>query len=260
MTEISRDGKRVYFTNSLYSTLGRAVLSRRRAGRAGDVPRRRRRRHHARSEVLRRVRRATTARTRSVSRAATARPIRSATRRPEPGASMSGRRIAALWLAVVALGVYHGLNPGDGLAARGRERHVERQRDARRVRRRWRRWRPGTFWRWRSSLLPFALLSWYVALEHASSHRRRRGSCCCSALYKLDRPAPSALCWRESRPTQLGVVVVPDGDGARRGADAGAGFPRPLRGRLVGGDVRVDRFGTRTSPSPCRDRGAHAWR
>ena len=30
MVELSRDGKRVYFTNSLYSPVGRAVLSRRR--------------------------------------------------------------------------------------------------------------------------------------------------------------------------------------------------------------------------------------
>ncbi len=57
MTEISRDGKRVYFTNSLYSTLGRAVLSRRRAGAAGDVPCRCRRRHHAGQGIRRRLRR-----------------------------------------------------------------------------------------------------------------------------------------------------------------------------------------------------------
>ena len=40
MIEISRDGKRVYFTNSLYSTWDTQFYPQRRAGRAGDVQRR----------------------------------------------------------------------------------------------------------------------------------------------------------------------------------------------------------------------------
>ena len=82
MVEISRDGKRVYFTNSLYSTWDDAVLSRRHARRRGDGQCRRQRRHRARPRVLTSSSPTATSRTRSGSKAATARRTRSAIRRP----------------------------------------------------------------------------------------------------------------------------------------------------------------------------------
>ncbi|MGC2203393.1 MAG: hypothetical protein WA633_25025, partial [Stellaceae bacterium] len=53
-------------------------------------------------------------RIRSGSRAAIARRIRSVTRRREPGWTGLDWTPAALWLAVVASGLYHGVNPGMG--------------------------------------------------------------------------------------------------------------------------------------------------
>ena len=113
MTEISRDGKRVYFTNSLYSTWDKQFYP-------DGVPG---------AQVMCNVGAdggitldqdfvvdfgPTTARTRSACRAATARPIRSAIRRPERRPSRVDDATAALWLSVVAIGVYHGLNPAMG--------------------------------------------------------------------------------------------------------------------------------------------------
>ena len=83
MVEISRDGKRVYWTNSLYSTWdnqfypdgvpGAEVMANAEPGR----------RPRAGKGLLGELSRTATGRIRSGSRAATARPIRSAIRRPE---------------------------------------------------------------------------------------------------------------------------------------------------------------------------------
>ena len=56
MVEVSRDGKRIYFTNSLYTPVGRAVLSGRHPELDGEARRQTGRRHGDRSQVLRRFR------------------------------------------------------------------------------------------------------------------------------------------------------------------------------------------------------------
>ena len=56
MVEVSRDGRRVYVTNSLYTPVGRAVLPGRHPRLDGQGRRCARGRHGARSAVLRRVR------------------------------------------------------------------------------------------------------------------------------------------------------------------------------------------------------------
>ena len=55
MVEISRDGRRVYFTNSLYGAIDAAVLSRGPRRLDGEARRRARRRHRLRPEVLHRL-------------------------------------------------------------------------------------------------------------------------------------------------------------------------------------------------------------
>ena len=83
MVEISRDGKRVYFTNSLYSAWDEQFYPGGVPGREGHGQRRPDWRHCARPEVLRRVRRGLRRAPDPASRAATARRIPSAIRRPE---------------------------------------------------------------------------------------------------------------------------------------------------------------------------------
>ena len=83
MVEISRDGKRVYFTNSLYSAWDRQFYPQGRAGRAGDVQRRPEWRDRRSIRISSSNSTRATAPTRFGSRAATARRIRSATRRPD---------------------------------------------------------------------------------------------------------------------------------------------------------------------------------
>ena len=77
MVEVSRDGKRVYLTNSLYAALGRAVLPRGDRRLDGQARRRRGRLADARPGLLRR-RSTASARTRCASPAATPRRTRTA--------------------------------------------------------------------------------------------------------------------------------------------------------------------------------------
>ncbi len=113
MVEISRDGKRVYWTNSLYSTLGRPVLSGGVPGADGHGRRRPGWRPEARQGLLGRASRMDIG----------AHQIRldggdCSTRFVllSLGLNVSGAdwTPAWLWLAVVASGLYHGLNPGMG--------------------------------------------------------------------------------------------------------------------------------------------------
>ena len=224
MTEISRDGKRVYFTNSLYSTLGHAVLSRRRAGRAGDVQRGRERRHRRSTASSSSTSGRTTARTRSACRAATARPIRSAIPRLERsdvpssgGAVAHGRRDRRLSRP----------QPGDGLAARGGQRPRPRG-AARRCSRPCCRWAPGTCWRWRSCWCRSRCSSWLLAWSAPIRIAAGRAGAAVRHL-PAARAAPSALRWRASADAAR-AVVVPDGDRARGGADAAAVRARPVCG------------------------------
>ena len=254
MTEISRDGKRVYFTNSLYSRWdtqfypegvpGRQVMCH--VGKDGGID--------ARPEVRRRLRRRTTARTRSGCRAATARPIRSATRRPEAGGA--GIAVSA---ATVSLWAGRGgdrrlprAESRDGLAAGGGQRPG---REARRggVRHAGCRWAPATCWRWR----------W------CSCRSRCSRGCCSGAARSASAPAslvravrrlavaaaaPPSGWLARIRPTQLALWSLPDGDRARRGADAAAdphGAVRDAGRRAASAGRRLDHEA---------DDGAHARR
>ena len=124
MVEISRDGRRVYFTNSLYSAWDRLVLSARRARRSADVQRRSEWRIDARSGLHGRIRRGATAPIRFWLEGGDCSTDSSATR-PLDGRAMSAAWRPELWLAVIALGAYHGLNPGYGLRPRrGLQRDV----------------------------------------------------------------------------------------------------------------------------------------
>jgi len=107
MTEISRDGKRVYFHNC-WTAPGTQFYPDGRARRAGmcNVMRTA---ASARPGILCSTSEGIRSAPDPLCRAATVRPIRSATHRLEPD--------AALWLTIVAIGLYHG-SPGDGMAAR----------------------------------------------------------------------------------------------------------------------------------------------
>ena len=91
--------------------LGHAVLPRRGARARRQWQRRREWRHRACRRIPRRHSGPATPPIRSVSRAATARQTRSATRHRE-GTGVDGQ--TALWIGILASGVYHGLNPGMG--------------------------------------------------------------------------------------------------------------------------------------------------
>ena len=110
MVEISRDGRRVYVTNSLYRTWDDQFYPDGDQGLAGEDRRARRRRHRARS---RRVRANSTGcvRTRCTSRAATPAPIPTASRERW---IMTSEMTTTSWVMLMALGAFHGINPGMG--------------------------------------------------------------------------------------------------------------------------------------------------
>ena len=108
MVELSRDGRRVYFTNSLYSPVGRAVLSRGHQRVDGEGGRHPGGGHRARPGIPGGVRQGNA---------------------PAPGAAAGRRRVLRLvllfvtdtswyqglpWLTLLLLGALHGLNPGMG--------------------------------------------------------------------------------------------------------------------------------------------------
>ena len=125
---------------------------------------------------------------------------------------------AALWLTIIAIGVYHGLNPAmgwpiavaNGMAAR----------------------RPGAvfttllplsgghFAAMAVVLLPFAALGWYLEWSRAI----RLGAGALVLLFGIfeARPAAPSTSAGAGAPDATCMVVVPDGHRAWRGADAGA--------------------------------------
>ena len=118
MVEVSRDGRRVYLTNSLYRDLGRPVLSRRHSRLDGEARCQAERRHGVRPELPARDRRAAPA-PGAARRAATLRPIRTASREVDH----DGHDELVVG-GLLALGAFHGVNPGHGVAVRGGARHA----------------------------------------------------------------------------------------------------------------------------------------
>ena len=108
MVEISRDGKRVYLTNSLYRTWDEQFYPDGIKGWLAKIDVQPERRHRARS---RRVRASSTAcvRTRCTSRAATPARIPTASREVR-----DDERDDDVWTMLMALGAFHGINPGMG--------------------------------------------------------------------------------------------------------------------------------------------------
>ena len=226
MTEISRDGKRVYFTNSLYSSWdtqfypdgvpgvqvmcnvgadgGIALDPEFFVDFGGDYGA-----HQMRLK------------------AATARPIRSATRRPDVGSARDARRQRG---GALARGRRDRRlsrpQPGDGLAARGRQRHggaprLGGVRDLAAARRRPLARDGGGAGAVRAA----RLVRWRGAARSASAPACW---CCCSALYRLvDRRHPR--CLARVRPTQLALWSFLMAHRARRRADAAAVRARAVR-------------------------------
>ena len=113
MVEISRDGKRVYWTNSLYSTWDEqfypdgvpGAMVKADVGANGGLT--------LDKDFCVEFPAGLPRRTRSGWKAATARPTPSAIP-PSDAWTRTRWTTAGLWLAVVASGLYHGVNPGMG--------------------------------------------------------------------------------------------------------------------------------------------------
>ena len=172
MTEISRDGQRVYFTNSLYSSWDTQFYPDGVPGRAGDV------------QGAARTAGSTLDQRFCVDFGDGLR------RAPGPAA---GRRLlhrflllslglsssAALWLTVVALGVYHGLNPAMGwpLAVANGLRNARGRRRVRDLAAAGR----GAPGRDGGGAGAVRLAGWATSRGAARSARRPARRCCCSA-------------------------------------------------------------------------------
>ena len=233
MTEISRDGKRVYFTNSLYSTWDKQFYP---DGVPGaqvmcNVGAERRHRRWTRSSVVdfgAELRRAPdpAAGRRLLDRfvllsvGLTTQPCR--------------RRQRVLWLAVVAHRRLSRPESGDGLAAR-RGQRPDRRGATRRC--------SPPVCRWaRGHLLAMARGAGAVRAARLATwtwgRAIRIGAGAAGAAVRrlqADRAAPPALRWRASGRRNWSVVV-PDGHRARRRADAGAVHAGPVRRRPVAAD------------------------
>ena len=109
MVEISRDGKRVYVTNSLYRTWDDQFYPDGDQGLVGQGGRAPERRHRARS-LPDSWSSTACVRTRSTWRAATPAPIPTASRER----CIMPSEMTTSWAMLMALGAFHGINPGMG--------------------------------------------------------------------------------------------------------------------------------------------------
>jgi hypothetical protein len=199
MVEISRDGKRVYWTNSLYSTWddqfypddegGQMVMAN--VGENGGL---------SWTRISMSSSQRATAATRSGWRAATARPTASATRPSDVWRRSSGN---GPLVGRCRLGLYHGVNPGMGWPLAVSAALMDRRGAA--SSRRW------------------ALAGWAPAGDggdpvavHRAAVPRPMG---------VSASAASAACWRAAGPSASGRRRNRAGSRCRRGfrADAGAG-------------------------------------
>ena len=222
MVEVSRDGKRVYLTNSLYAAWDEQFypdgidgwLVKLDAGEDGSLT--------ARPGPVRRVQRAS-ARTRCAWRAATRRSTRTASRTAEMHAAL------ALDPARAA-GRLSRPQPRDGLAVRGRARHAGARSPARCCAR----CRPIAIGH-EASILVIAVLVLGLGLitDPSALHLGAGVALIAFGLFRFIKPR-AHFRWvdaRQRRAARAGRMVVPDVDRPRRGADGRAGADRRRRGR-----------------------------
>ena len=230
MVEVSRDGRRVYVTNSLYARVGRAVLPGGDRRLAGQARRRRGRLAGARPRPLRGVQRRA-ARTRCGCRAATPRRTRTASRTSRLMDTLAAASLLAL------LGAYHGLNPAMGWLFAVALGMQERDRARGAARAAADRDRP------RAGDRPWSPCS--CSASGCSPTPRR---CTSAPAIALSRSASSASPGRARTPrwttmrvnrARADLVVVPDVERPRRRADGRAGADRRRRGRQRGATRRT---------------------